>query len=35
MSNYQKFKTISKAEVVVSQGKGTPGKEYVSCLGNK
>lgn len=35
MSNYLKFKTMSKAEVVVSQEKGTPGKEYLSCLGNK
>lgn len=34
MSNYLKFKTMWKAEVVVSQGKGTPGKEYLSCLGN-
>lgn len=32
MSNYLKFKTMWKAEVVVSQGKGTPGKEYLSCL---
>lgn len=35
MSNYLKFMTMWKAEVVFSKGKGTPGKEYLSCLGNK